>query len=558
LADILTPVSLWKDFDDSLDVMPVTLGEKIENGIKYEYVTFSGRDTGMGRVTIYGVFAASQSNPSKNVVLILPDSNRTVDEKTLNFFIENGYSAFMVDYRGKVEGLERYTVYPDNVAYANVAKCGSHKDYVEESADKTSWYEWVAVGIYARKYLSEKLDTANIGLLGIRDGGEIAWKLATVAKFSCAVTVCAGGWKVYSGYSKFGGEEPFLDDERYRYLAGVDSQSYAPYVKCPIIMLCPTNDYSFDYDRAYDTFSRINPQFAENSVIAYSVKTSACIGGKGARDMFMFLDRFVKQRQVFIPNPAEITITVDEDDNLVAKAQFDSNGIVESFGLYMAEDCKNSSIRDWLEAPYKRKISDTEHEFFLNIYEKTSMLFALCYVTYSNGFTVWSKIAVKKISGKFRNSQPKCKVLYSSKYGNDCFTIADIDNYTIGGAFFMNSNLLPKLVVKEKGLKGIYSACGLSTYRLNSVKYEHDKDSILKLDVCPDANCMLELTIVVVESGEKYTAKIYTLGRVWQSVFLENKIFKNGAGAYLTDYSKELILTINCKEPYALNNLMWL
>jgi hypothetical protein len=69
---------------------------------------------------------------------------------------------------------------------------------------------------------------------------------------------------------------------------------------------------------------------------------------------------------------------------------------------------------------------------------------------------------------------------------------------------------------------------------------------------------MLELTIVVVESGEKYTAKIYTLGRVWQSVFLENKIFKNGAGAYLTDYSKELILTINCKEPYALNNLMWL
>jgi hypothetical protein len=186
------------------------------------------------------------------------------------------------------------------------------------------------------------------------------------------------------------------------------------------------------------------------------------------------------------------------------------------------------------------------------------MLFALCCVTYSNGFTVWSKIAVKKISGKFRNSQPKCKVLYSNKYGNDCFTVANAEDYSIGGAFFMNVNLLPKLVLKEKELKGIYSVCGLETFRLNSLRYEHEKDSILRFDVCPDTDGVLDLGLWIVDSNEKYYAKINVLGRVWQSIFLESKCFKNSSGAYLLDYSKQLVLTINCREAYAINNFMWL
>ena len=49
MAKILTPVSLWKNFNDKLEVMPVTLGEKVDGGVKFEYLNFSGRDTGMGR-----------------------------------------------------------------------------------------------------------------------------------------------------------------------------------------------------------------------------------------------------------------------------------------------------------------------------------------------------------------------------------------------------------------------------------------------------------------------------------------------------------------------------
>ncbi|MDE5789186.1 MAG: hypothetical protein K2H78_02090, partial [Clostridia bacterium] len=326
MSNILTPITLWKKFNDRLEVMPVTLGERVDDGIKFEYLNFSGRDTGMGRVTIYGVLATKEVNPAHECVLILRDSYDDIDEGLLAYFVKCGYSALCVDYGGERDGVERYTQYPSNVGYANVVKCGRYKDYVDFSAEQTCWYEWVAVGIYARKFLIERFSTQNIGLVGIRDGGEIAWKLAYAARFSCAVTISACGWKAYKGLEKCKGQEPEFDEERYRFVAGIDSQAYAPYIKCPMLMLCTTNDPAFDYDRAYDTFCRINPDFARSSSIAYSINCGSRIDVRSTSDMFMFLDGYVKNRHVFMPKPAEVSVFADEEGNLVAKVSSDSLG----------------------------------------------------------------------------------------------------------------------------------------------------------------------------------------------------------------------------------------
>ena len=207
MPNILTPTILWHDFDDSLELYEVTLKERYEEGIKFESVNFYGRETGEGRVKIYGVFATSEFVPSKETVLIFPDSSDGIDIDILKMFVQKGYSAFMVDYRGEWEGSEYSTVYPDNVGYANTVNCGRAKDFVDESAVKTSWYEWVAVGIYARKFIVQRTGSENIAVVGLRDGGEIAWKLAVAKKFSCVIPVCAAGWQAYSGVSKFKSDE---------------------------------------------------------------------------------------------------------------------------------------------------------------------------------------------------------------------------------------------------------------------------------------------------------------------------------------------------------------
>ncbi len=557
MASILTPISLWKNFNDKLEVMPVSLGERVDDGIKYEYLNFSGRSTGMGRVTIYGVLATKEVNPVRECVLIFCDSLDEIDEDLLAYFVKKGYNALCVDYGGERDGVERYTQYPDNIRYANELESDRHKDCVNENAYKTCWYEWVAVGIYARKFLAERFETESIGLIGIHDGGEIVWKLAAVAEFSCAVTVGACGWRAYRGYEKFLGKEPEFDDERYRFIAGIDSQAYAPYIKCPILMLCTTNDEKSDYDRAYDTFSRINPEFAKLSAITYSVNCGSLVDVRSTDDMFLFLDSNVKDRHVFMPKPVKVSIFVDENENLVAKAVSDNMGIIEKCGVYFAEDSIDFASRDWNAAPLKRQISSSDREYFLNIYEKTSILFVLCYTVYSNGFTIWSKLTVKRIDGSFRNSRSKSKILYTNKSGTECFSIADCSKYAVGKMFLTDDDVMPKLVTMD-GLKGIYSKCGLMTNKINCLQYLPDKDSILKLDACSEADMTLEVSLKNKEDGNIYSVKLYVLGGVWQSATLRAKVFKNRNGVSLNSFLNCEGLSIKGRGKFAINNLIWL
>lgn len=557
MANILTPVSLWKDFDDSLDVMAVTLGESLKDGVKLEYLNFSGRDTGMGRVTVFGVLATNVSNPSRECILVLRDGADDVEDELLSYFVKRGYSALCVDYSGVREGVERYTQYPENVSYANLSQCGRYKDFVDYSADKTCWYEWVAVGVYARKFLAERFSTEAIGLLGIRDGGEVAWKLATVAQFSCAVTVCACGWRAYKGIGKYEGEEPEFNDERYRFIAGIDSQSYAPYVKCPVLILCATGDKDFDYDRAYDTYSRINPEFSGLSSIAYSLNCGKKIDVRCSKDMFLFLDSYVKDRHVFMPKPAEISVSVDDEDNLIARVTADSMGIIEKCGVYFAEDNYECSSRDWAKVPLKRVVNANTSEFYLNVYEKTTSLFVFCYTLYSNGFTVWSKIAVKKVLGKFRNSRAKSKILYTSIFGTECFAAADCSSHAVGGVFLIDDECLPH-VVDAFGLSGVYSNCGLMTNRIKSTQFLPDKDSILKFDVCSYEDSVVDVSVFSREEDELYSLKINVLGGVWQSQVLKAKLFKNTNGMPLSSFIGCEALTFNSSGKFLLNNLIWL
>ena len=549
---------MWKDFDNLLDTDAKIISTKECEIMTVDTLEFSGRETGKGRVRIAAAFAWNTQSPSKETVLIMPDSKDTIDENVLEFFVSKGYSALMVDYRGEWKDCEFYTHYPENIDYANVLTCGRHKDYVDESADKTSWYEWVIVGLYARKYIKERTGSDNIAVIGFRDGGEIAWKLGVAGKFSCIIPICAAGWRAYYGISKYITKDPKMDDERYRFIAGIDSQAYAPYVNCPVLMLCSTNDKRFDYDRAYDTFSRINSEFAKESFISYSVLTNSCIGIKSCSNMLIFLDKNLRKKEISIPKPAEVSVETDSQQNLIAKAVFDATDEIEECVMYLSEDSLDSSSREWNVCPLKEVVSGTERLFYLNVYEKSSTIFVFCHVKYKNKITVWSKIVVRKLNGKFRNMQKKNKVLYTNTYDTEGFSIADPKNNAIGGLLIADENILPKLVEKAKGVKGLYSPCGLSSFRVNNPIYAPNVGNVLSIDVFCDKSESVTLSFIDWETGEEYSAVFNVVGGVWQKIIAECKTFKNLNGVSLDNYEREMMFTINSLSPFAINNFIWL
>ncbi len=554
---ILTPITLWKDFGDELITETASREERCEDGIKYEYVNFYGRKTGKGRVLIYGVLAVSCENPSKDCLLLLQDSATDINEKTLAYFVDKGYSVLCVDYAGRRDGCEKFTVYPEDVAYANLANCRYNKNHVQETAKETCWYEWTAVGAYARLYLSDRFATENIGLIGIGDGGEIAWKLAYVAAFSCAIAVNACGWKAYRRISKFNGGDPNFDDSDYKFVAGLDSQSYAPYVKCPMMLLCSTGDENFNYDRAYDTFSRINPKFAVSSSIAYSFNCGARVDLRCGKDMFMFLDSNVKKRYVFMPKPVDVNIYMDEEQNLLASVKCDRSGIVEKCGAFISEDDFDFSTRNWSAAPMADRSDPYECNYALNVYEKSESVFVIGYAVYSSGFTVWSKVAYKKIGGRFRNSRAKSKIIYASSYGPESFSPDTCSGNAIGGVFFDDVETIPQ-IINMCGLDGVYSDCGLKSTRITSPQFSPDAESMFKLDICSEEDTEVTVKFTNKYSQEEYAYTVAIIGGVWQSLIVNAKSLKNKSGTPLTDFTECDSLSVNAAVKFALNNLMWL
>ena len=121
-----------------------------------------------------------------------------------------------------------------------------------------------------------------MGAIGIGGAATALWQAAAVSgNFDCVVFSCNSGWYAYRGINKFGGvQEPGFSDGTLSFIAGVEPQSYARQIKCPILILAPTNSPVFPCDRAYDTVARTEE--GVYTAVRYSV------GGRNTADCKCF------------------------------------------------------------------------------------------------------------------------------------------------------------------------------------------------------------------------------------------------------------------------------
>lgn len=555
---ILTPVTLWSDFDDSLPLNGKVIREMQEDCAILQAVRFNGRKVGEERVDIFALLARPLEEDCP-ALLILPDSGASADKNLALRFVRKGYAVLMPDYRGVWQNTEEYTIYPQKIAYANFALAGDKMDVAEPSAKETSWYEWVAVARYCMRYLREILPKAKIGVLGLKAGGDIAFQLAaTSEELSCAIPVCAGGWRAYRGLNKFSeSTELKMNDERHRYLAGVDAQAYAQHAKCPVLMLCSTNDERFDADRAFDTYARINPEM--DKTFYFAARYNGCIGKTGLSDLDLFIDKYLKKREVFIPAPADISIEED-DDELVARVKFDPNGEVTYCEVFMAEDNLDSPSRDWTKCEFKREEGD-DQIFRLNAFTGASRVFAFAKAKYSCGFAVSSKIAVKRIEKQYANGQGRSRILYSSENGYDSFVIEHSRNLLLADTFLECTDKPLYLAEGPCGIKGIYSPYGLKLFRINDVRFRPTENALIKFDLYSAEPATLTIGIGM-EKGEN--KEFYTCilrlsgGERWTDHVLGAKDFKSAENKPLASFEGIRFISFSSGSEVLINNLIWL
>ncbi len=565
---ILSAVSLWKKFNLKNPLGASEWGIEEKEGRRHSHVSFSGHAVSDGSVRIYARFGRPVGEGVKPVVLLLPDAGKGPDTELMDYFIDKGYAVLMPDYSGKTstdpDGTMR-TIYPQSIEYGNLEKARGLYDMINVQADQTTWMEWTYVALYCVQYLKSRADVGNIGVVGIRTGGEIAWHAMLSPDIKCGVPVNAAGWHSFLHIAKFGDNIAHnLSDDVHRYIAAVEAQSYAPYVKCPVLMLCALRDVDFDCDRAYDTYSRIGTPYG--NALAYSPESGACIGPHGLADMDLFLEKNLKGREIYIPDTLNVSMQ-EGADGLEITVESDKEGLLQEVGIYYAEaDVKTkSAFREW-RLIYKVDgvgVKNGEVKHVVKPFEGAKAAFVYAYAKYINGFRVMSKIVSKRLS-KPNPAAVKSRRLFSGKE-MDCFGVAEYEDYSIGG-IFLEREAVPKITKGYGDISGAYSVGGIRTYKISSPKYIPDENALLKFDAYSAVDQQLKITIEVADVAdvaERYTCFIDVRGGgKWKRIVLRAADFKGESyGAPLQNFFDGSALSFDCggeEEEFAITNILWL
>jgi dienelactone hydrolase len=293
---ILSAVSLFKKFNTETPLGASEWGIEEKHGVRTSHVSFSGHAVEDGSVRIYARFGKPISAGKKPAIVFLADAGRAVDEDVFEYFLNKGYAVLIPDYSGKMDedkdGVLR-TVYPESLKHGNYQNARGLYDMQGLEPEESTWFEWTYVALFAIKYLKSRDDISEVGVVGVRKGGDIAWHTLLSPQVKCGVPVNSVGWYHFSPYAKFGDNVAYnLSDDAHKYIASVEAQSYAPYIKKPVLMLCALHDYTFDCDRAYDTYSRLG--LKEENALVYSSSSGACIGLNALTAMDLFLEKNLK------------------------------------------------------------------------------------------------------------------------------------------------------------------------------------------------------------------------------------------------------------------------
>lgn len=558
-STILSPVMVWRDFNSDLPLKESVTNDETFDNVIYSDVYFSGRQTADGsRVRIYALYARSKDLSKKSCkagILLIPDADKTIDLELVNIYVRQGYAVLMVDYRGVWEGVENYTHYPESISYANYKEAKDEMDHVSTTANRTCWYEWVAVAKYAVSFLRSRRELEAVGVIGIKEGANIGWALTgTDSRVDCFVPLFGAGWRAYKNVGKYSGKELEMNDERLRYLAGVDAHAYAQYVRCPVFYMTATNSDRFDCDRGIDTVCRIADDVP--TLINLAPCFSGVLDSQCMRNVNLFLAKYLLGFRLQLPREPKISVKT-ENKKVAVDVDLDFSNVMrpKALTVYLAEDGPYPAYRQWRVMRLVKSKEEDKKQFVAELFGNSDFINCFCVVEYKNGVTVTSKIAYKKIN---RINSRLTNLIYSSQDKTNGFFPCSMQQKSVGGIFYEGAAPVSYSVGANE-IFGVSSPFGLVTYRLNPRIVKLNERSYIKFDVNVGEFSVIEVSVIAGADGEfedySYSVSLKP-GDVWQNVLVKLSDFKTKSRKGIKNYSEILGLKIVCNSSFVVSNVL--
>ncbi len=557
---ILTPVAIWRDFTIKATPTAEVISQSKSGNLCVTELYIKGRTVKDGSVDVFAKLVKGKAVESAPAILMLGDFNRSCKAEQEDL-ARKGYIVLAVDVAGKGEGKDHFTHYPNSLYHANYNNVKDNLYKIEGNIDHTCWYEWTAVMRYALAYLKSLDGVTKVGGFSIGEACTVMWQVASTDDLDCACFALNAGWNGYRGMYKFGGGvEPHFSNDLYKFIAGVEPQSYATHVRCPVLMLSPTNSDNFDVDRAYDTVSRIGEEYYR--AVHYSVGHFNSISGGGYNDALIFFESALKKKGK-LSLPKEVDIKCDIIDGALNIQVLPDKKELVSVSVYISEQTARPALRAWRKIGEPKSVTKKgERIFEFEPYPESGMVTLFAKAKYSSGFSICSKIISKKFTVEEINVGYKDNIIYSSRlpFAQSIFVLP-CDNCNDCEQVFVSDKRAVKVKKGAGGIEGVCRECGLTTFKVNSKKDKPKQDAILMFDANAKTDCKLTVKLISDYFGSplEYLATVKLFGgNVWHNFKLSRNKFKTIEGMPLKSYDKiNAISFVSDDGEFLLNNALW-
>ncbi len=551
---ILTPQTLWQDFSTNLPLQESVIKQLRVPAGTTEWVVFSGRETASGRVRVFATLSYPAEVCPRPAILLVCEEGRHPDPELIALWVERGYAVLAPDYFGQDEAQELFTKYPESVDYANYLSAGRRLSFADETAKETCRYEWTAVMRYALAYLRSRKDVQSdkILVLAVGSGGNIGWQLGATEDLCGLMITGAAGWDTYRDCLKYSEMQPEMNDERFRWIAGLEAQSYAPLLRCPLLFLGATNDAEFSFDRARDTLARI----PEGKVVYddFTPNSERGVDALGGKNVFRFAELCAKNA-ILSPAEAELSCTAKGGD-IQVKVKLPETGKKRAVTVWYSCGRTHPTLRTWRKAKLLTEGAG-EMLFTADAYRVHGTFLAYARVT-ENGFTYSSSVLEADLEklGVELNVATR-HVIYSEALPD--FLTAACPEKPIGGFLLKESHGI-SFQTGGQNVKGITSPTGLKYF--TAEKREMPLDGFLLLDVFTERKVELRVRFFYhyrKENEKSYVCRV-TADRmtVWQKVQFPLKNFKTSEGVPLKENLTPDAIVFEGTEECLLNNVLWI
>ncbi|MBO5713845.1 MAG: hypothetical protein J6R83_00265, partial [Clostridia bacterium] len=317
------------------------------------------------------------------------------------------------------------------------------------------------------------------------------------------------------------------------------------------------NSKRFDFDRAYDTLTRIDSKIY--SSIDYSVDSRETVDEDGVKTMELFLSKYLKNSKEQLPLETDIEGEIVNGELIVTVKPDLKN--LEKVNLYVSEQAENPALRCWEVISDGTTNPDGTITFNYLPYRESEQVMFFAKSIYKSGYGVGSCVLCRKFNPEDVNITYKSNVLYSSRTqdGKGIFTCARENKTKPSGINLEQDNS----VIVRKGPMGIQGVCccgGLLSFSLGIEKFKPKTDAILMLDVYVANDSVLTVKLISDFAGNKteYIAVKRVLGaNAWHNVKFEISDFKTEEGMGLKSFDKINAVFFDAEGEYLINNVIW-